>query len=127
MKLRSINSSDTQESSGGYSQAYQVSDFSRTLYISGQIPVRKNGVVPESFEEQARLTWANIEAQLKAADMTLDNIVKHTTFLSDRRFREQNGAIRREFLGDRKPALTVIIAEIFDEAWLLEIEAVAVA
>jgi hypothetical protein len=30
-------------------------------------------------------------------------------------------------LGGREPALTVVIAGIFDEAWLLEIEAVAVA
>ena len=127
MKLRGINAADTQEPSGRYSQAYEASGFSRTLYISGQIPARKDGAVPESFEEQARLTWANIEAQLKAADMTLDNIVKHTTFLSDRRYCERNGAIRRAVLGQRKPALTVVIAGIFDEAWLLEIEAVAVA
>jgi hypothetical protein len=30
-------------------------------------------------------------------------------------------------LGDLSPALTVVIAHIFDEAWLLEIEAVAAA
>jgi hypothetical protein len=28
-------------------------------------------------------------------------------------------------LGSREPALTVIITGIFDEAWLLEIEAIA--
>ena len=35
--------------------------------------------------------------------------------------------VRRRVLGDHEPALTVIIADIFDEAWLLEIEAIAVA
>jgi hypothetical protein len=30
-------------------------------------------------------------------------------------------------LGDRSPALTIVIAGIYDEAWLLEIEAVAAA
>jgi 2-iminobutanoate/2-iminopropanoate deaminase len=30
-------------------------------------------------------------------------------------------------LGERAPALTVIITGIYDEAWLLEIEAIAAA
>jgi enamine deaminase RidA (YjgF/YER057c/UK114 family) len=30
-------------------------------------------------------------------------------------------------LGDRSPALTVVVAGIFDERWLVEIEAVAAA
>jgi enamine deaminase RidA (YjgF/YER057c/UK114 family) len=50
-----------------------------------------------------------------------------TIFLSDRKYNAENRAIRREILGDRAPALTVIITEIFDEAWLLEIEAIAMA
>jgi 2-iminobutanoate/2-iminopropanoate deaminase len=51
--------------------------------------------------------------------------VKVTTYLSDRRFGFENGELRREILGDRTPALTVIIAAIFDDSWLLEIEAIA--
>jgi len=35
--------------------------------------------------------------------------------------------VRREALGERAPAMTVIIADIIDAAWLLEIEAMAVA
>jgi hypothetical protein len=35
--------------------------------------------------------------------------------------------IRQEFLGSHSSALTVIIAGIFDEQWLLEIESVAAA
>jgi hypothetical protein len=30
-------------------------------------------------------------------------------------------------LGERTPAITIILAGIYDEAWLLEIEAVAAA
>jgi hypothetical protein len=50
-----------------------------------------------------------------------------TTFLSDRRWREDNRRIRIEVLGERAPALTVIITGIYDESWLLEIEAIAAA
>ena len=99
----------------------------RIVHVSGQIPVEKDGTVPEAFEAQARLAWKNVERQLAAAGMGLDNIVKHTTFLSSQKHREANSRVRQEVLGDLAPALTVIIADIYDEAWLLEIEAVAIA
>ena len=127
METKPINADDAPGASGGYAQAVEVRGSERTLYISGQIPVHVDGSVPESFRDQARLAWANVEAQLRAGGMTLDNVVKHTTFLSDRRYRQINSEVRREVLGDRDAALTVIITGIYDEAWLLEIEAIAVA
>jgi enamine deaminase RidA (YjgF/YER057c/UK114 family) len=57
--------------------------------------------------------------------MTERNLVKITIFLSDRRYRDTNARIRNEVLGDHCPALTIIITGIYDEAWLLEIEAIA--
>ena len=127
MQTRPINAPDGPSASGGYSQAYLVEQPSRLLYISGQIPVDADGAVPSDFEAQARLAWRNVERQLTAAGMNVTNIVKHTTFLSDRSYRSANSAIRQEVLGDHSPALTVIIADIYDEKWLLEIEAVAIA
>ena len=53
------------------------------------------------------------------------NIIKHTTYLSDRKYKVENRAARLKALGDHAPALTVVIAGIFDDDWLLEIEAVA--
>jgi 2-iminobutanoate/2-iminopropanoate deaminase len=53
--------------------------------------------------------------------------VKVTTFLGDRAHRDENSAIRREFLGKHQVALTVLIVGIYDPRWLLEIEAVAAA
>lgn len=83
------------------------------------------GYVPTDFSAQCRLVWANIAAQLRAAGMSLDNLVKVTTFLSDRRYAAENARIRRKVLGERSPALTIIITAIYDDAWLLEIEAIA--
>jgi enamine deaminase RidA (YjgF/YER057c/UK114 family) len=103
----------------------EVSGHAKLLLVSGQIPVALDGTVPSGFAAQARLAWANVEAQLRAADMTLDNLVKVTIFLSDRRHADENRQIRLEALGGRTPALTCIITGIFDAAWLLEIEAVA--
>ena len=110
-----------------YCQAHEVSDFQRLLFISGQVPEDAAGHVPADFRGQCRLAWANVQAQLEAADMSLDDLVKVTVFLSDRRWRGENAEVRREVLGPRSPALTIIITGIYDEAWLLEIEAVAAA
>ena len=125
-EIKHINSTKSPIPSGAYSQALEVSNANRVLYISGQIPQSADGGVPELFEDQARLVWSNIKNQLEAANMTLDNLVKHTTYLSDRKYRDSNSLVRQEILQERKPALTVVIAEIYDPAWLLEIEAIAV-
>ena len=97
------------------------------ILYSGQIPVDANGRCPEGFAAQCRLAWHNVMAQLAAADMSVTDLVKVTIFLSDRRFGLENRQIRQEVLGGHLVASTVVIAGIFDERWLLEIEAVAVA
>ena len=83
--------------------------------------------MPTDFEAQAALVWANVLAQLSAANMVVENLVKITTFLSSREHSVQNREARKAALGSHAPALTVIITGIFDERWLLEIEAVAAA
>ncbi len=125
MQILPINAPAAAQPSGGYVQALEVRDVRRLLVISGQIPETLEGHVPSDFGDQARLVWANILAQLEAANMTVANLVKVTTFLASRDHRSLNGAIRREILGSHTPALTIIITGIYDESWLLEIEAMA--
>ncbi len=127
IEKRALNASDAVQPTGGYPQAVEVTGAKRLLFVSGQIPVRADGTLPKEFKDQARLAWANVEAQLRAAGMSLDNLVKVTIFLSDRAYNLENREVRRAVLGERPVALTVIITGIFDPAWLLEIEAVAAA
>lgn len=126
MERRSVNAANAPQPFG-YAQVCEVSDVKRWAFVSGQIPQSADGVVPETFEAQCRQAWANVETQLKAVDMGLRNIVKVTTFLSDRKYNLENRAVRKDVLGSHAPALTVIVAEIFDSKWLLEIEVVAAA
>jgi enamine deaminase RidA (YjgF/YER057c/UK114 family) len=62
-----------------YAGACEVAASARLLFVSGQIPERPDGSVPEDFAAQCRLTWKNIERQLCDAGMTLENLVKVTT------------------------------------------------
>ena len=112
---------------GSYPQAVEVTGPGRWLFLSGQIPVAPDGSLADDFTGQCDQVWDNIETQLSAAGMTLDNLVKVTTFLSDRRYALENREVRVRRLAGRQPALTVIVTGIFDESWLVEIEAVAAA
>jgi len=127
MEVKRINAATAPMPKGGYAQALEVEGARRLLFISGQIPETAQGEVPKDFPSQARLAWANVFAQLEAAGMSVGNLVKVTTFLSSREYGIVNREIRKEALGEHTPALTVIITGIFDDAWLLEIEAVAAA
>ena len=61
---------------GSYPQAVEVTGATRWLYLSGQIPVAPDGSLAADFTGQCRQVWANVETQLHAAGMTLDNLVK---------------------------------------------------
>ena len=112
---------------GGYTQGLEVSHPSRWLLVSGQVPEALDGTVPETAEEQCRVIWKHILAVLESATMSDRDIVKVTTYLSSRSVAPANTKVRNEVLRDHRPALTVVVAEIFDPAWLLEIEVLAAA
>jgi len=113
------------EATGGYVNALEVEGASRLLFVSGQIPQTRDGHVPAGIEDQCRLVWKNLMLTLEEAGMGVTNLVKITTFLSDREHAAVNTAVRQDVLGDHRPSLTVIITGIWDPAWLVEIEAIA--
>jgi enamine deaminase RidA (YjgF/YER057c/UK114 family) len=127
MQIRHINAADAPAPAGQYSQAVEVTGATRTLYISGQVGADAAGTIPDGVEAQSRLVWANITAQLRAAGMTLDNVVKITTILPDHADLAGSRAGRAAVLGDRKPASTLIIGGLANPAWKIEVEAIAVA
>jgi enamine deaminase RidA (YjgF/YER057c/UK114 family) len=113
------------QAEGAYAQGYLVPPGHGLLFISGQVPVDTEGATPFGFEAQCRQAWRNVVTVLRAADLRVENLAKVTTFLSDRKYADINSEVRRELLGAHRPALSVIVADIFDGGWLLEIEAVA--
>jgi enamine deaminase RidA (YjgF/YER057c/UK114 family) len=112
---------------GGYSQGIELAAGARLLFISGQIPARADGSVPRDFEGQCHAVWDNLLAVLAEAGMGPEHLVKVTTYLTSRDQAESNSRIRRERLGDARPALTVMVAQTLETEWLLEVEAVAAA
>jgi 2-iminobutanoate/2-iminopropanoate deaminase len=127
MQRRDLNAPDAPHPVAAYTQAIEVSGASRTLYISGQIGQRIDGTIPDDIVEQSSLAWQNLAAQIKAASMTLDHLVKVTTILPNQQDVATAREARRKVLGDRKPASTLIVADLANPAWKIEIEGVAVA
>ena len=125
MTIKRINAADGAEAVGAYVQALEVTGTTRRVYVSGQAPVRLDGTLPDTFKGQAEAVWNNILAQLREADMDAENIVKATTFLVDRQYRDENRDVRMTMLGGHTFALTVVLAGMFEEGWLLEIDAIA--
>jgi 2-iminobutanoate/2-iminopropanoate deaminase len=125
VKSQTIDPGSVPPAEGGYTQGMRVSGVTDLLLISGQVPETSDGVIPDDFESQCRQAWANVISVLSAAELTIANLLKVTTYLSDRRYAGANSRVRREVLGEHRPALTVVITGTYDERWLLEIEALA--
>lgn len=67
---------------GPYSQAVLVGNM---LYTSGQIALNPETgeLVTDSVEQETTQVMKNLEAVLEAADMTFENIIKASIFISD--------------------------------------------
>jgi 2-iminobutanoate/2-iminopropanoate deaminase len=111
--------------SSGYSMGLEIGQHRRLLFISGQVPEKSDGAVPEGFEAQCEQTWRNIIEVLNSAGLGVEHLVKINTFLTDKSQVVPNRAIRRKMLQGNEPASTAMIAETVDSKWLLEIEAIA--
>lgn len=110
---------------GNFVHATIVSAGADLLFVSGQTPEDVDGTVPDDFEAQARLAWRNVKRTLTAGGFTLDDVAKVNMYIRDRRYREDNRTVRNEVLGGRRPALTVLVTDHWDERWLIEIEVIA--
>ena len=127
LRIRPLTGDGSPPVEGSYPQAVETTGATRWLHLSGQIPVGPDGVLAADFRGQCEQVWANVETQLRAAGMTLDNLVKVTTYLADRADALDNRKVRLAVLDGRQPALTVIITGLFETGWRVEIEAVAAA
>lgn len=112
---------------GPYAQAVEVAGPARLLFISGTMGLEPDGRLAQGLEAQCERIWRNIEASLKSAGMTFANLAKLTVWLANREDWRVAAAVRQRFLGDHKVAMSVVEVGLVDPAWLIEVEAVAVA
>ena len=106
-------------------QAVKVGEV---LYISGQIALDPSGALvgADDMKAQSQRVFGNIEAILRMAGGTLENVVKITAYLTDMsRYGEYN-EVRGKFMKDHLPASTTVqVVALAFPGLLVEVEAVA--
>ncbi|MGO7974677.1 RidA family protein [Rhizobium ruizarguesonis] len=108
-----------------YIHALEVRQPSRLLFVSGTMGLDQQGTAAADLEGQLELIWSNLRAILTSADMTVDNIVRLTSYLTDGAFMEANQNARLRALYGRAVPTTAIIVETLRDDWLVEIEIAA--
>ncbi len=108
-----------------YVHAMEVRGAERLLFISGTMGLDPEGKPGATLAEQLDLIWSNLRAILASAGMTVDNIVRLTSYLRDPAYADANAAARVAALGGRTVPTTAIVVQTLVSEWLVEIEVVA--
>lgn len=110
-----------------YRHALEVREPRRFLFVSGTMGLDATGTPGPDLERQLALIWDNLRAILASAGMSVDNIVRLTSYLRDRAFVEANQNARIAALKGRAIPTTAIVVETLEPDWLVEIEIMAAA
>ena len=116
----------------GFSQAIETTNHKRVLRCSGQTSVNAGGEPMHAGDmgSQIALATDNLETVLKAADMTLANVVRINLYTTDVDATLQHFASLEHRLGAAgvQPACTLLgVARLFLPDLMIELEADAVA
>jgi 2-iminobutanoate/2-iminopropanoate deaminase len=110
-----------------YAHAVELRGVQRLLLTSGTMGLDPAGAAGASLDEQLGLVWANLRAVLAAAGMTVDDIVRVTSYLRDADYAEANARARVTALGGRRVPTTAVVVGTLSEDWLVELEILAAA
>ncbi len=116
----------------GFNQGELVTGQTRTLYISGQTAMSAEGR-PEHEDDlgaQLALSIDNLEAVLRAADMTLANLVRLTVYTTDVDLLFQHYGVLAARLGQAgvAPTTTMLgVTRLAIPGQLVELEGTAVS
>jgi 2-iminobutanoate/2-iminopropanoate deaminase len=113
------------EAIGPYSQAVKENGL---VFVSGQIPYQPDTMtlISEDIEEQTRQSLENIREVLKAADLSLNQVVKTTIFTTDLDQFDRINRVYGEFFPENPPARACVEVSRLPGNVKVEIEAVAV-
>ncbi|MFE0155676.1 RidA family protein [Nonomuraea sp. NPDC059007] len=126
MEIKTVNPErGVYSATGDYVHAVEVRGAERLLFVAGTMGLDADGQPGATLEEQLGLIWANIRAILASAGMTVDNIVRLTSYLRDPAYAAANAAARVAALKGRAVPTTAIVAQTLVDEWLVEIEVVA--
>lgn len=119
-----INTKSAPSAIGPYSQAIQVGNL---VYTSGQIPIDPStgSFVEGGIKEQTRQSLSNVQAILKEAGLTMNDVIKTTVFLTDMNDFAEMNSVYAEFFSNPYPARSAVAVKTLPKGALVEIEVIA--
>lgn len=118
---------DVYATGSDWAHAIEIREPQRIVYVAGTMGLDASGEPGATLEDQLRLVWGNIRRILAEANMTVDDIVRVTSYLRDVSYAEANGKARVAALGGRAVPTTAVVVQTLDPDWLVELEIVAAA
>ncbi len=120
---RLISSGSRFEETIGYSRAVVDGDY---VYISGTTGFNYDTMsISDDVVEQAEQCFKNLGKALEEAGSSFDQVVRVRYIYPDKRDFEPCWPVFRKYLGQARPAATVFIAGLLDDAMKLEVEITA--
>lgn len=97
------------------------------LFVSGQgANVPKTGaLVKGNFEEQATITFENVQDLLEAGGASWADVVNIRVYLDDRKYFDEMNEIFKRYLKEPYPSRTTVAVGLPREGMLIEIDCVA--
>jgi enamine deaminase RidA (YjgF/YER057c/UK114 family) len=121
MTRENISGSSPYEPIIGFSRAVRVGNV---VHVSGTGPV---GADEADVATQTRHVLTIIKGVLERAGASLDDVVRTRMYLTHAADWEEVGRAHGEFFGTIRPAATmVVVAQLLNPSWRIEIEADAV-
>jgi 2-iminobutanoate/2-iminopropanoate deaminase len=119
-----INTSNAPGAIGPYSQAIKAGDF---IYVSGQIPIDPGTgeFAGNDITTQSEQSLKNVQAILKEAGCTMDQVVKSTVLLDDMKDFAAMNEVYGKFFSQPYPARAAFAVKTLPKNALVEIEVVA--
>jgi enamine deaminase RidA (YjgF/YER057c/UK114 family) len=104
----------------------EIPPNARILFCNGQVGARLDGTVPEDPREQIEVVFDRIRTILAASNMTFEDVVKFTVYVTDKSILDDYFRIRGRIMSDHNPPATLLIVETFPRSGIkIEIEAIA--
>ena len=124
MPNRTIETADAPKAIGPYSQGVIANGL---LFTAGQIALdpATGNIVEGDVSVQTRRVLANLEAILKAAGATWNDVVKTTVFLHDMGDFARVNELYAEAFGSARPARSTVQVSALPRGVLVEIDAIA--
>ncbi len=123
MSRKLISSGSEFESKIGYSRAVRDGDY---VFVSGTTGYDYESMsISDNVVAQAEQCFRNIESALVEAGSSLNDIVRIRYIFPDKADFEPCWPVFQKVLGTIRPAATMFVAGLLDEAMKLEIEVTA--